>query len=645
MNVTYQVNVNNRTNANYNYINLQQKYISRMYLSPKKKAENNYPYNYGMRHYYSAEIKPNSKMNQYQKPIYILNPYFVETQLTPIKSYNKNSLYNINNRYEVRTQKTFNNINNIIPQTNVNQTIIKNNINNSKEFVNNFYSYRVHTINTNQIPNKINQRMSYGLYTNPYKDNNIDVNNNYITNNHFNMIQKNIKIGITEKKNYNFDNIIENEIFNNTMPHLTRNEEMNIFKDERMTYQGNLTQIQPFKLFQDNNNENGENNNLPQNIIQNTNIIEDEKQKNIINNNNNMNIIKSINNWNNINLNIFENENNISEKEMNNYENNLVINAQIYDFNSNNKINETNELNEINYGKNETETTSINIYNNNYNNANNYIFNDEINQLLINLDKNELNEIKNEDNIFETQTQNMNLNNNLNLINNNINNIINQEKEEIINNQIQNIIIEEKTPIFNIENEKEQEKENVKIKKEELEISLNTQDNNLFESRKEQFDKNKFLIERQNKIEINPTTPKTIDNNSSKNNNSINSKSNFDNKNHNNNDKINDINNNKGNHKNEKQTNKNNIKLKKRRRPVYKIPPSKKRSISEGKSLGFIHKYYDENFILEEENEENSNDDENKKSNKDIISKNMSEKVFKEVKVRKVKKINDSKNN
>ena len=42
----------------------------------------------------------------------------------------------------------------------------------------------------------------------------------------------------------------------------------------------------------------------------------------------------------------------------------------------------------------------------------------------------------------------------------------------------------------------------------------------------------------------------------------------------------------------------------KRRRPVFKIPPCKKASVSQGKSLTFIHKYYDENFILEEDDEE-----------------------------------------
>ena len=46
----------------------------------------------------------------------------------------------------------------------------------------------------------------------------------------------------------------------------------------------------------------------------------------------------------------------------------------------------------------------------------------------------------------------------------------------------------------------------------------------------------------------------------------------------------------------------------KRRRPVFKIPPCKKASVSQGKSLNFIHKYYDENFILEEDDEEENKD-------------------------------------
>ena len=62
------------------------------------------------------------------------------------------------------------------------------------------------------------------------------------------------------------------------------------------------------------------------------------------------------------------------------------------------------------------------------------------------------------------------------------------------------------------------------------------------------------------------------------------------------------------------------------RRPVYKIPPSKKRAVSQGRSLAFIHKYYDENFILEEDNEDNASDNENKKN-----PKNKLKNIFREV--------------
>ena len=96
--------------------------------------------------------------------------------------------------------------------------------------------------------------------------------------------------------------------------------------------------------------------------------------------------------------------------------------------------------------------------------------------------------------------------------------------------------------------------------------------------------------------------------------------------------------------KNGKEKLKKRNKIKKHNRPVYKIPPSKKRSISQGKSLVFIHKYYDENFILEEDSEENSSDNEIQITNKDIVSKNITKKIFKEVKVTKITKLTDNKN-
>ena len=64
----------------------------------------------------------------------------------------------------------------------------------------------------------------------------------------------------------------------------------------------------------------------------------------------------------------------------------------------------------------------------------------------------------------------------------------------------------------------------------------------------------------------------------------------------------------------------------KKRRPVYKIPPSKKRAVSQGRSLIFIHKYYDENFILEEDNEDNASDSENK-----MKRRNKLKNIFREV--------------
>ena len=42
-----------------------------------------------------------------------------------------------------------------------------------------------------------------------------------------------------------------------------------------------------------------------------------------------------------------------------------------------------------------------------------------------------------------------------------------------------------------------------------------------------------------------------------------------------------------------------------RKRPVYSLPPSQKRSVSQGKPFTLINKYYDENFILEDDDEEN----------------------------------------
>ena len=183
-------------NANYAYT--QPKYVTSLYSSPKK-STGNFSFNYGMRHYYSAEIKSDSKINHsVHKPIYILNPLYVANHLSN-KIYNTNSLYvlsnpiqaninklvintnqqnfnnnnmiNQNNGSQIKTNKTMiyntNTINyNINPQINVNQNISRKNTNIlSIKKDNN--SYESHTVKTNIINNNNKERMTYQQYTNP----------------------------------------------------------------------------------------------------------------------------------------------------------------------------------------------------------------------------------------------------------------------------------------------------------------------------------------------------------------------------------------------------------------------------------------------------------------------------------------------
>ena len=50
------------------------------------------------------------------------------------------------------------------------------------------------------------------------------------------------------------------------------------------------------------------------------------------------------------------------------------------------------------------------------------------------------------------------------------------------------------------------------------------------------------------------------------------------------------------------------------RKPIYVLPTFKKRARSHEKPFNLIHKYYDGNFIMEEENEEETNIDNNKEN-------------------------------
>ena len=59
-----------------------------------------------------------------------------------------------------------------------------------------------------------------------------------------------------------------------------------------------------------------------------------------------------------------------------------------------------------------------------------------------------------------------------------------------------------------------------------------------------------------------------------------------------------------------------------RNRPVFAVPQSKKRAVSQGKPLTWINKYYDENYILEDDKEE---DEKNEEINNLHIEKNTSD--------------------
>ena len=80
---------------------------------------------------------------------------------------------------------------------------------------------------------------------------------------------------------------------------------------------------------------------------------------------------------------------------------------------------------------------------------------------------------------------------------------------------------------------------------------------------------------------------------------------------------------------------------KKNKRPLYKIPPSKKDYASQGNALTFIFKYYDENFIMEEENEDNE-DSESESGSKSQRIKNSKTKEFKPIKIEKISKANSA---
>ena len=241
---------------------------------------------------------------------------------------------------------------------------------------------------------------------------------------------------------------------------------------------------------------------------------------------------------------------------------------------TNNKSNDRNIIIIINNNEKKNKKNSTNNNNNeNKNMINNYI-NKNNNNLNINNEEN-INIIK-QNNTYERKIKNNNKNISEKKSHNDKNNFINNiKKKNLISSKNNNVMIITNTDV-NIFNNKlrlksPNEKQN-KINIPQTSININI-------SHKKKNDKNKEFKD----INENKNMNDSLTKNDKK-------------PNYNNNDFVNEQN------KELKSVIQHKIE---RKRPVYNLPPSQKRSVSQGKPFNLINKYYDENFILEDDEEEN----------------------------------------
>ena len=234
MNAIYQRNLS--SNVYQKFGNQTVQYIPPpMISSPRKTLNTNYILDYGMKHYYSAEIKSDKKMNNDNKPIYISNPQFLQNQplyqssvyqiplvsqvqITPVVTVNNMTNSNLNNVSQT-------NMNAISPQINLSQ-----NIANTKIIIPNYYSSKTNKINNNFIIAQskptyntnslfINGQMIY----NAYPQQNLYSKNTYQIKNYYNINAQRLTNEIGNNNGNNNTNIaIDNSNFNNTMPSLKK---------------------------------------------------------------------------------------------------------------------------------------------------------------------------------------------------------------------------------------------------------------------------------------------------------------------------------------------------------------------------------------------------------------------------------------
>ena len=495
------------------------------------------------------------------------------THANTITNNNTNIHTNISNVNYKMNKNNINNINNINNQTNTYNQTISNNTNNKANNSNIAINYNKYNPQQNIINSNIYKENSY-LVTEPIdnKKKKINANNtNNNINNNINNINNNINITKNNinntNNNINTNNINNNnniEHFNKTMPNLKTNQKM-----EKVSYTLNNSQVKSSHTNQ---------------VISNFEISFNNtrtKHNNVPVKTNNITISDNENNKQNIKTEKQDENVEYVDQFGNKY---IMINGEYID-----------------------KRTLANNINTVEKNSKSYLNKDNV-------------YYEEDDNINQAQIPN---------INNTNKQYYDTYTNVQNNNQLQNVVIN------NAQKNEERKYHDMNLKRIKDEFNLDYKDNDNFN--------NTYPIKGQKvyKTEnlINNNTIKNQDQNIDQRNNRFKQEPNYNNINVNynmnvsQNQNMNNINNiiinNKVNNNNQLKDNDIQIiepQKPKSRRPVYKIPPSKKRAVSQGRSLGFIHKYYDENFILEEDNEDIASDSENKKKNHKRLKK-----IFREV--------------
>ena len=483
-------------------------------------------------------------------------------QLTEIKSnyFKVEAKYN-NNKEKKERQIKKSNSNFMIE--NKEFSIKKKEINNQEANIGNYNIMEICKVNDITYKgNKSNAQEDNNKTSNKLNNNIIIIINN-ADKNKFKKVTKTPKI--SKNKNNNIDNFSKN---NNHNKNNQINNNKNLSSDISVKKKNNNNKSINNNIKNHNSNKSNTDSKTINNGINKynkNNNIKFKKDNNNENNNINSNIDNNINikNSNIINKQLNKDNNKNTKNNMKEINNKLKINNKRNNNDKKEEKNKSDNFNKIDINnskeiKNCKNINNNNIYNNNEENEKSEPINSINNNSNLNSSSTKTNSYNESGNIIQDEQESF-LQDSIPNINDNINKTVNiKDADNIINN---NKII--KTNEFNLDLSKNKEKTSLNIKTETSLINrynnfLNKKDKediiskkiNSSQDKKPDFNNNDYTTEETQ--EIKPVIQHNIQ----------------------------------------------------RKRPVYTLPPSKKRSISQGKPFNLIHKYYDENFILEDDEEE-----------------------------------------